>query len=191
MPNAFADFFIQLAYDESESGESLTLLKLHKLLYYSYVWQLTLNDKKIFAEEIEAWPYGPELPSQYDRFKKYNRKAIGIHEIVTPAHTLSSSMAEYLTTIWNSYGQYTPEALTRRVRQEKPWRLAYNSDGEKKIIEDRSIKDFYCPDNAKSILPEDVCIRQGDQGFELFVLNQETVDAIETNGSRYEEYPWD
>lgn len=43
------------------SGESITNLKLQKLLYYIQGWNLGLHHKSIFKEDFEAWIHGPVI----------------------------------------------------------------------------------------------------------------------------------
>lgn len=45
-------------------------LRLQKLLYFVQAYSLISEDKKIFEEEIEAWPYGPVVPKAYEYYKK-------------------------------------------------------------------------------------------------------------------------
>lgn len=65
--NDIANWF--LVTIDREAGETLSHLKLQKLVYYAQVWSLALFDKPLFDEDFEAWTYGPALPSLYQRFK--------------------------------------------------------------------------------------------------------------------------
>ena len=40
---------------DREAGDSITHLKLQKLVYYAQAWFLALNDKPLFEEEMQAW----------------------------------------------------------------------------------------------------------------------------------------
>ena len=50
------------------AGDTLSPLKLQKLLYYCQAWHYTIFNKELFDEKIEAWAHGPVVPSQYKRF---------------------------------------------------------------------------------------------------------------------------
>ena len=40
---------------DREVGDSITHLKLQKLIYYAQAWSLALKGKTLFEEEIQAW----------------------------------------------------------------------------------------------------------------------------------------
>ena len=49
----------------------ITHLKLQKLLYIAYGWNLVLNKEhpRLFDESIQAWKLGPVIPSVYYYYK--------------------------------------------------------------------------------------------------------------------------
>ena len=51
----------------SNSGDTISPLKLQKLLYYCQAWHYTIFNEVLFDERIEAWTHGPVVPSQYIR----------------------------------------------------------------------------------------------------------------------------
>ena len=52
--------------------ESLTHLKIQKILYYSMGHCLASNNLRIVEENFQAWPHGPVLPNLYYSLKKYD-----------------------------------------------------------------------------------------------------------------------
>ena len=46
-------------------GESITTLKLQKLVYYSQAWHLVWDEEPLFSERIEAWANGPVVRELY------------------------------------------------------------------------------------------------------------------------------
>ena len=69
-----ANFFIDL-YNSVPEGQ-VTNLSLNKLLYFAQGHSLAENGKPLFDEPIEAWQYGPVVPSVYHTFKKHRRSRI-------------------------------------------------------------------------------------------------------------------
>ena len=65
-----ANFFLGLAQKEQVE---LTPLKLQKLLYFAHGWHLVLDSDgdPLLDEDIEAWKYGPVVPSIYHKFKEF------------------------------------------------------------------------------------------------------------------------
>lgn len=79
-PTAFhiAQYFIDRCHEERRRGnyQSLTNLKLQKLLYYSQGFYLAIYNKPLFPDRIEAWVHGPTVPSVYKRLQRYGYNTI-------------------------------------------------------------------------------------------------------------------
>ena len=64
---------------DRESGDSITHLKLQKLLYYAQAWYMVLTENEsepiLFEEKIEAWTHGPVVREVYNKYSemRYNR----------------------------------------------------------------------------------------------------------------------
>jgi uncharacterized phage-associated protein len=54
---------------DSNAGDLISNMKLQKLLYYQQGFHLAYFGKPLFEEDIEAWMYGPVVPSVYSHFK--------------------------------------------------------------------------------------------------------------------------
>jgi uncharacterized phage-associated protein len=185
-----ADFFIEKANENIARGSLMTNLKLQKLLYYSYVWKLVLNDEKIFNDEIEAFELGPVVKKEWTRLEKYEKKPITVDAVQTDINLLSKDLRSYLDTIWYSYGKYEAWQLVEMTHNEKPWIDTFNDkSNKKKIIKDSLIKEFYTIQSADVLLPENTVIRElGHNNYELFALNNETAKAINTPESEYKKF---
>ena len=46
-------------------------MKIIKLVYIAHGHYLAKNDSPLFTEKVEAWDYGPVIPSLYHEFKIY------------------------------------------------------------------------------------------------------------------------
>lgn len=66
-----------------DAGDTISPLKLQKLLYYCQAWHITIFDEKIINEDFEAWAHGPVLRSVYKRFAgfHYMNESIDINRI--------------------------------------------------------------------------------------------------------------
>lgn len=51
-------------------------MKLQKLLYFAHGWHLALTGRPLIDETVEAWEYGPVIPSVYHAFKEYGATRI-------------------------------------------------------------------------------------------------------------------
>ncbi len=54
-----------LYHVDEDAGDSMSNLKLQKLLYYAQGVHLALTGKPLFLEHIEAWQHGPAVPALY------------------------------------------------------------------------------------------------------------------------------
>ena len=59
-----------------DNGEFVTNMKLQKLLYYMQGFHLAWFDTPLFDEEIEAWMYGPVVPSVFETYKHEGKRGI-------------------------------------------------------------------------------------------------------------------
>ena len=62
-PLDMAKWFINRV--DRESGESITNLKLQKLLYFAQSYYLANYNKQFFNEEMQAWAHGPVVRECY------------------------------------------------------------------------------------------------------------------------------
>lgn len=51
-------------------------LKLQKLLYFIQAYFLTQLGRPCFAEDIEAWDFGPVVPEAYHQYKQFGAGSI-------------------------------------------------------------------------------------------------------------------
>ncbi len=112
-----------LLVESRERGDILTNLKLQKLLYYAQAWYLALQNKALFAEDFQAWVHGPALPSQYQRFKKFEWRPI-LEEGITRPKIEDADVSAHLIEIVNVFGVETASALELMTHNEKPWQDA-------------------------------------------------------------------
>ena len=130
---------------DREVGDTISPLKLQKLVYYAQAWSLALKDKSIFAEEIEAWVHGPVVYEVWNTFKKYKHNAIPEPEQTLPEFT--DEQQEILDEVWDVYGELSARRLEDLTHAELPWRIARQGldSGEKSrsVIEWEDMKSYY------------------------------------------------
>jgi uncharacterized phage-associated protein len=73
-----ANFFIQASARQEEND--MTNLKLNKLLYYAQGVFLARAGRPLFADDIEAWSFGPVVPAVYQRYKICGKNPIAADE---------------------------------------------------------------------------------------------------------------
>ena len=104
--------------DEPNGGERLTNLKLQKLLYYQQGFHLAFFGTPLFAEDVEAWMYGPVVPAVYDEYSAYGYSALP--EVKEPV-SLSENEEELFNEVYDAYREFSAIGLMNRTHSERPW----------------------------------------------------------------------
>lgn len=104
--------------DEPNGGERLTNLKLQKLLYYQQGFHLAFFGTPLFAENVEAWMYGPVVPAVYDEYSAYGSSALP--QVKVPV-SLSEDEEELFNEVYDAYREFSAIGLMNRTHSERPW----------------------------------------------------------------------
>jgi len=121
MPSAINVARYFLTQVDEESGDSLSNLKLQKLLYYAQGFHLAAYGGPLFPENIEAWVHGPVVPSVYRSLKAFGSDPIKIEE-PPPLDDFSARSIELLDEVYSVYGQFSASSLRNMTHQEPPWK---------------------------------------------------------------------
>ncbi len=145
-----ANEFINLC---SKHSVELTNMKLVKLMYIAQGLSLSILNRPIFKDDkIEAWKYGPVVPSIYHEFKHYKSKPITSKSIVLDGGNWDNLSEPSLTNeddkkivklTWKLYKDMTPLDLVDLThRAGTPWSLTYQF-GKNMTIDNKLIKRYY------------------------------------------------
>ena len=104
--------------------QSITHLKLQKLIYYCQAWSLVFYERRLFQENIEAWVHGPVVPSVYHFYKRYGYSDISVNSKDADESYLDRQAIEVINIVCNVYGQFTPKYLEYLTHSEFPWKNA-------------------------------------------------------------------
>ena len=151
---AISNYFLELAENK---GRSLTPMKLQKMIFFAHGWSLALYKAPLIAEQIEAWPFGPVIPSIYHEFKHVRSGAITSKatefdlenfELYEPKldDTLEDQRTKkLLDKIWDVYSIYSAIQLSNLTHlDETPWAKAKaNFEGFNNIPIENSIIQKY------------------------------------------------
>lgn len=132
-----ANYFIDLA---QKDNKLIHLLGLVKRVYIAHGLALAYRHKGLLDprfDKVEAWKYGPVIPSVYHSFKQNKNNAItekvsnliwndnGEVEWVTPQLT-DKEDKEIVEAVWKRYINYTDsELVTLLHRKGTPWYICY------------------------------------------------------------------
>lgn len=150
---AIANWFLDRAERERRR---LTPLELLKFVYISDGWHRALLGEPLIEEPIEAWKYGPVIPSIYRAFSRYGGNPIqgratltetegGMPE--TPTFTGDERQENVLEAVWNNYKHLSGGQFINLTHQPgSPWAETWSEQsphGKPSIIDGEKIKQHY------------------------------------------------
>jgi uncharacterized phage-associated protein len=124
---AVANALLDLA---KEDGASLSLMQLIKLVYIAHGWHLALSGQPLVVEAVEAWRYGPVIPSIYKHFSRKAGIQIGDYRcrkldglpLRIKDDQWGNWSQELLHKTWTKYKRFTPLELSSMTHQQgTPW----------------------------------------------------------------------
>lgn len=164
---AIANEFLQLGMN---ANAPITPMKLLKLVYFAHGWHLGLTGRPLINEPVQAWKFGPVIPSIYHAVKKYGNNPIR-HLIadedffaagaesdgsigLTPfAYSIDQGpevpqnhfAKKLVAKIWEVYGGFTPIQLSNLTHEPgSPWYETPTRDEKRgAMIDEQRIRDYF------------------------------------------------
>lgn len=124
----------------AKQHETLTNMRLQKLLYYQQGYHLAVFNEPLFNEDIEAWMYGPVVPCVYELYKKNGDMGIMPHEGEMEVE-LSEDEENLFSKVFNAYSEYSAYGLMNMTHAETPWKSVKPKKGS--IITKQAMTDFF------------------------------------------------
>jgi uncharacterized phage-associated protein len=156
---AVANEFLTIAKAE---GEDLTPMKVQKLVYFAHGWFLALTGQPLISDRIQAWQYGPVIPSLYQAFREYGNTPIGTPafapaqiggrytwsvptlESTCPNREEISRARQVIKKVWDLYKGYTSIRLSNATHApDGPWAQVYKEGVRSIPIPDEKIKAYF------------------------------------------------
>ena len=154
---AITNEFLNLA---REVGQSLTPMKVQKLVYYAHGWHLATAGPPLIVEQVEAWRWGPVIRPLYAALAEFGNQPItrNLQEVVVaPGATPWYQLRDYavdvsddagafalsvIRRVWDLYGGLSAVQLSKMTHEpDTPWDVVAREHG------------YAIPDNT--IIPED------------------------------------
>ena len=102
-----------------EHGDTISNLKLQKMMYYQQGFHLAYFGTPLFAEDIVAWQYGPVVPYVYKEYKSFESNSISTSK---EGISLSDDEEELFNNVYEEYNQFSAVALMKMTHEESPWK---------------------------------------------------------------------
>ncbi len=126
---AVANRFLALA---RRDGAPIDHLKLQKLIYCAHGWYLAFTGRPLLQEHVEAWQYGPVIPTVYHIFKRFGGDPIDQPAFRHALDPLRSSVVHFapyevvpgsyeervIDEVWKAYGKYSGTELSNLTHRE-------------------------------------------------------------------------
>lgn len=116
-PTSVATWFINRT--DREAGDTITHLKLQKLIYYAEAWFLANFDRSLIGEELQAWAHGPVSPLVYQRYRDRGWESLDRER----RRTATDRVEPFLEAVYKEYGQFSAKRLEQMTHEEEPWRV--------------------------------------------------------------------
>jgi uncharacterized phage-associated protein len=155
---AVANEFLKLA---KRDGKSLSPMQLIKLVYFAHGWHIALAGKPLLNERVEAWKFGPVIPTLYHEFKRFGNEPITAfaqesgYRLVGSAIKLYANNVELegdgaafakqlIEKVWQRYGKLTAIQLSNLTHTpDSPWSRTEGRDVKGTDISDVVIGDYF------------------------------------------------
>ena len=170
LPAHIANYILWKAWKENIE---ITSMKLIKLVYIAYGWNLVFNDdQSLFEEKILAWEHGPVITSIYNEFKVFGNRPItkgnyaadfniktGELSSVPIVSEDDSDILKVLNATLDNYKHKNVIHLSKITNEPKSaWSIAYdngkgrNAKLDNKLIKERSLSAIrYLMEKSKSV----------------------------------------
>ncbi|WP_341737736.1 type II toxin-antitoxin system antitoxin SocA domain-containing protein [Microcoleus sp. CAWBG640] len=132
---------------DREVGDTISLLKLQKLVYYAQAWSLVFRSQPLFYQDIEAWVSGPVVRDVWHEYEAYKYS-----DIPSPNNfneEFDEDESEVLEEVWNAYGELSAKHLAELTHSEMPWLNARKgletAEKSTNIISHYDMKSCYAP----------------------------------------------
>jgi len=122
----------------SDYEDLISNLKLQKLLYYMQGFHLAYFDKPLFADEMEAWMYGPVVPKVYEKYKDHGTAGIEFEGEVIQLEPKEEAL---FNEVYRVYGTYSAIGLMNLTHSEMPWKITPTGVG--RIIDKENLRTFF------------------------------------------------
>ena len=120
-----------------------TPMHVLKLAYISHGWMLGLMDDVLLYEQVEAWRYGPVVPSVYRRYKAFGGHAIDLTSVDRSADLdqMQRSVIEAVDDVYRDFSAIELSSLTHK--NDTPWHKTVRMHGVGAIIPNSVISEYY------------------------------------------------
>jgi uncharacterized phage-associated protein len=143
-PNKSLSVAQYLLHRCNENGYSTTPLQLMKLVYVAHGFMLGKHGKPLLKETVQAWQYGPVVPSVYRAVKDFGSSPVTSVPGADPDYTFSEEEREVMDMVAANYGKHGGIVLSSATHNPgTPWKQTWDAFGKNAPISNDLIESFY------------------------------------------------
>lgn len=127
------------------NGDSATTpMQLLKLVYIAHGYMLGKYGQPLLKESVEAWRFGPVVPSVYHATKGFKDKPVEYVAKANKEFPFSAEEKETMDRVAKIYGKASGIVLSSAThRADTPWRKTWDQYGQNAPISNDLIEYFY------------------------------------------------
>jgi uncharacterized phage-associated protein len=128
-----------------ENGDgSLSPMQLLKLVYVAHGYMLGTHGRPLLTEPVEAWTYGPVVPSVYHALKQYRSMPVPSVPMADHAFPFDADEKEVMSKVAKVYGRHDGIVLSAATHKPgTPWSETWGAGHRSSPISDDLIEHFY------------------------------------------------
>ncbi|MEC3863238.1 type II toxin-antitoxin system antitoxin SocA domain-containing protein [Mesobacterium sp. TK19101] len=127
----------------SAAGDTLTPMQVLKLVYIAHGYSLGARGVPLIPNRVEAWKFGPVIPTLYHSIKHWRDKPVG-QIVTTGLEDFRDGEREIVDAIYEAYKGLDGIALSNLTHQlGTPWAEVYRPDRANIPIPDDLIQHHY------------------------------------------------
>ena len=105
------------------AGDTINLMKLNALLYFSEAWSLAVFDRELLAEEIQAWDHGPVVYSVWEKLSHKGWNDLAADDL-NSSTKLDEDTESLLDDVFQAYAEFPTPELENMIKKDAPWKDA-------------------------------------------------------------------
>lgn len=112
-----------IIYHEEKAGRPTNNLRIPKLLYFIQAQFLVNKNEPCFTDRIEAWDFGPVVPSVHCKLRFYAAGAIPFQGDLD--FSISRHDRALIDAVLDCCARYSTTDLLEKTHGQAPWKDAY------------------------------------------------------------------
>lgn len=126
---------------ENSQNRSVSNLRLQKLLYFIQAQFLVTNHRACFSDAMEAWDFGPVVPSVYHEYKAYGSSSLP-QSLSQGTVNITGEDRSLINRMLDKCSHYSTTMLVSMTHRQQPWKDAYERQYDN-TISLRSMQAFF------------------------------------------------